>query len=40
MDPDPLVAGVTVENVIVLLGIAAVAYIVAAYAFERRDLRA
>lgn len=40
LEPDALIAGLSVENVMVLVGIAAVAYVVAAIAFERRDLRA
>jgi len=40
LEPDPLVAGLSLGNVAVLVGIAALAYLVAAVAFERRDLRA
>jgi len=40
LDPDPLVSGVTPVNVLVLGGIAVVGYVVAALAFERRDLAA
>ena len=40
LDPDPLVSGITPANVLVLLGIAVAGYLVAWYAFERRDLAA
>ncbi len=40
LEPDALVRGLRLENVLVLAAIAAVAYVVAAIAFERRDLRA
>jgi ABC-2 type transport system permease protein len=40
LEPDPLVNGLAVVNLAVLLGITGVAYIVAWFAFEHRDLRA
>ena len=40
LEPDPLVTGITVENVLVLAGITLVATAVALLVFERRDLQA
>jgi ABC-2 type transport system permease protein len=40
LDPDPLVSGVTPVNVLVLGAITVVGYVMAALAFERRDLAA
>lgn len=40
LEPDPLLHGVAVVNVGVLIAITAIAYAVAWYSFERRDLRA
>jgi beta-exotoxin I transport system permease protein len=40
LEPDPLVAGLSATNVLVLLAITAVAYLAAWWSFERRDLRA
>jgi ABC-2 type transport system permease protein len=40
LEPDPLVVGLTTENVVVLVGITVVATAVALLVFERRDLQA
>lgn len=40
LEPDPLLHGVSVSNVVVLVGVTAVAYALAWWSFERRDLRA
>lgn len=40
LEPDPLIAGLTATNVLVLVAIAAVAYAAAWLSFEHRDLRA
>jgi len=40
LEPDPLVTGLTAENVVVLAGITVVATAVALLVFERRDLQA
>ena len=39
LEPDPLVTGLTAENVLVLAGITVVATAVALLVFERRDLQ-